>query len=350
MKNFTILSHPPKIYKQMLKDIESAKKTIFLETYIYDDDKIGQKFKRLLTKKAKEGAKVYLLIDAWGSKVRKKYFKELIKNKGKVRFFREIKYVTRFLSKNHERNHRKLLIIDKKISYTGSINITASCLNWRELVLRLEGDISNSLYQSFIKSWNMFNKLKYKEIKNLIYKNQKIINDTPLYPTTKTHKNYLKLIKNARKQILIETPYFIPTPKIIHALSRAISRKVEIKIILPQTSDVKIIDILRTAYLGQLHKKGIKIYFYTPKNLHSKLLIVDNQYFILGSSNLDYRSFIHQYEINLLGTDKKLTLSLQKHFNQTLSQTKPFNYKKWKERSPYKKILELTLSLIKKYL
>src|SRR3989344_6348799 len=138
MKSFEIIYNPKKIYKEMLKDIVSAKSSICLETYIYDKDKIGNRFLSALIKKAKEGVKIKLFIDAWGSTVKKDYFEKLIRLGGEVKFFREFRYVIRIFSKNHERNHRKLLIVDNKISYIGSANITASCLNWRELVIRLE--------------------------------------------------------------------------------------------------------------------------------------------------------------------------------------------------------------------
>ena len=349
MVEFKILSNPSEIYSQMLKDIKSAKKSIYLETYIYDSDKIGDEFRRILTKKAKQGVKIFLLIDSWGSSINKKYFTDFKESGGKFRFFRELRYVfgiIRSFNKNHERNHRKLLIIDKKISYTGSINITAKCLGWRELVLRLEGDISESFYNSFIKSWNLFNKLKnLKKIKPFIYKKFKIIHDAPNHKRKKTHSNYIKLINNAKKEIKIETPYFVPTPKIVNALSNAVKRKVDVKIILPKVSDVRLTDILRRLYLGKLHKKGVKIYFY-PKVLHSKLLIIDDNFFLLGSSNLDYRSFIHQYEINLLGEDKEIIKRLKKYFKETLFQTNEFDYVEWQNRGIIKKIHERFLRFV----
>lgn len=108
--------------------------------------------------------------------------------------------------------------------------------------------------------------------------------------------------------------------------------------------------MLRTAYFGKLYKCGVKIYFYKSRVLHSKLLIVDDKFFLLGSSNLDYRSFIHQYEINLLGEDKEIIKKLKRHFNITLSRTENFNYNEWKNRGILKKMHERMFYFIKEYL
>ncbi len=282
----------------MLEDIKSAKKSICLETYQYDNDGIGKKFREVLLKKAKEGVKIKLLLDAWGGTAKEDFFSEFEKYGAEVRFFREIRYLLRWFSKNHERNHRKLLIIDDKITYIGSANITKSYLSWKELVVRINGNITLSFKKSFLKSWEIFGKVDVKRIKSIIYKDYEIINDFPSFYKRITENRYSKMIKNSRKNILIITPYFIPSFAIRSLLSNAVSKGVDVKIIIPYYSGVRMVDILRNRYLGMLHKHGIKIYYYTPTTIHSKLLIVDDKFFMLGSSNLDYRSFIFQYEIN----------------------------------------------------
>jgi len=250
-------------------------------------------------------------------------------------------------SKNHERNHRKLLIIDNNLTYIGSCNITAIGLEWRELVLKLKGEISGHFTDSFLTSWQNYKRIS-KEIRSIIHKGFEIIQDTPSKKARKTETKYIELIKNAKKEILIETPYFVPSFKIRHALGSAAKRGIKIQIILPYTSDVKIVDVLRDTYLGGLYNSGVKIYYYKKKVLHSKLMLVDNL-FILGSSNLDYRSFIYQYEINLLGRDKEINSSLKKYFNSGLRDCIKFNYQEWKDRSSFKKLLELFLINVRHY-
>lgn len=349
METFQIYSEPLKLYRSMLNDIKNAKKSIYLETYIYDNDEIGKKFRDALIKKASEGIKVRLLLDAWGSSVDKHFFKKLIKKGGRVRFFKEFRYVIRMFSKNHERNHRKLLIVDRKIAHIGSANITQSCLKWRELSARLEGDIAGHFAVSFARSWNLYGKITKKKIKRIIHKGFEIIQDIPSDEEQLTKSKYIELIKNAKKDIFIETPYFVPSNSIRNALANAVKRKVNVHIIIPYVSDVQILDLMRNRYLGSLYKKGVHIHHYIPPTLHSKLLIVDNNFFMLGSSNLDYRSFIHQYEINLLGKDKDMIFALRKHFFETLSKSRPFSYEEWRSRSSLGKIVEMIVNLGHEY-
>lgn len=348
MKNFNVLSNPKKIYNSMIDDINNSKNYVYLETYIFDDDKIGKRFRDVLIKKLKQGVRVRLLIDAWGSNAKIDFFKKLIDLGAEVRYFREIRYFIRIFTKNHERNHRKLLIIDDNISYIGSMNITEDCLEWRELVLRLEGIISISFKHSFLKSWEIYGHISRKKIRSIIYKDFEIIHDIPSFIKKATENKYLRLIKKAKKNIRIETPYFVPSLKIINAFSKAVKRKVNVELIVPYYSDVRIVDILRNRYLGRLSKKGINIYYYN-RILHSKLLIIDDNYFLLGSSNLDYRSFNYQYEINFIGTNKKMICNLKEHFNETLSDCFPFDYNHWKRRSSFKKILEIIMLHFKHY-
>lgn len=340
----------PKLYNAMLKDIDNSKKFIYLETYIYDNDEIGEKFKKALIKKAKQGVKIKLLVDGWGSYVNKEYFKELIKLGAEVRLFREFRYFIRMFSKNQERNHRKLLIIDNEICYIGSANITAKCLSYRELTIRIKGEIIKYFIEAFMQTWEIYGKLTKKKVKSFLYKEYEILQDFPSYYHRITEKKLKKLLKNAKKSIFIETPYFVPSPDLINSLKKAVKKNVDVKIILPSDSQVRLVDIIRNRFLGNLHKEGIKIFYYTPLFLHTKLLLVDNKFFMFGSSNLDYRSFIHQFEINILGKNPKLIKELNEYFNETLKDSKPFDYNQWKHRSSFKKLLELLLSTIEHYL
>ena len=317
LEEYKILYSPEKIYNHMLEDISKAKKEILLETYIYSDDKIGKEFREELTKKALEGVKVRVLIDAWGSGVKKKFFKKLILAGGKVRFFRKFRHTFKIVSENHQRNHRKLLLIDKKISYIGSINITSSCLKWEELVIRFHDPLAVKLSASFNRTWKRFDIFKIKKTKRIIYKDFQILPDVPTGKISFTGRKYVQLISKARKEILITTPYFLPSQRIRRALRRAAKRGVKIKVLLPKVSDHAVLDSFRNRYLRRIYHDNITIYYY-PKILHSKLLISDDKFFLMGSSNLDYRSFMHQFELNLLGKNKKLISDLKKHFYRNL--------------------------------
>jgi cardiolipin synthase A/B len=350
MKNFEIFSEPRKLYKRMLGDIAAAKKSVYLETYIYDRDLVGNKFRQALIKKAEEGTRVKVLVDAWGSTVDKHYFRKLVKLGCEVRFFREVRYAVRFFTKNHERNHRKLLIIDDETAYVGSANITESCLDWNELVLRIEGDIGEAFRKSFFQSWDVVGKLTEERVNNILHKGFEIIQEIPSSKYKSTEKKYAQMIRNAKKEILIVTPYFVPSSRIRKALYAATKRGAKVRIIVPLISDVRMVDIVRTHYLGPLYRKGIEIFYYLPKTLHSKMLVVDDKFFILGSSNLDYRSFLHDFEVNLFGNNRRIIRGLREYFNETLAQCNHFDYRQWRRRSSFGKILEIFFLTIRRYL
>jgi cardiolipin synthase len=350
MKEFTLFSNPKELYQQMIKDILNAKKRVYLETYIYDDDKIGRAFRRALGKKAKEGVEVKLLLDAWGSTAKKHFFSEIISLGGEVRYFRQLRYLLWVIKKNHERNHRKLLVVDNNIAYVGSTNITSSCLNWRELSIRMTGGIANHFTASFLKSWGLHTTYIAERIENTLHKGFEIMHDVPAYKHRITELKYIELIDHAKKSILIETPYFVPSEKIIIAFYRAIRRGVRVIIVVPYLSDVRVVDIARNIYFGELFERGVILKYYKKKTLHSKLLIVDDDFFLLGSSNVDYRSFIHQYEINLLGIDKELISRLKEHYRETLNGCIDFNYTEWRSRSKFKIVLERIVNWFERYL
>ena len=347
---FNLYSEPKEIYKAMITDIKSAKKKILLETYIFGGDAVGKEFIDALTEKAKEGVKVKLLLDAWGTRTKRRFFYKFVKAGGEIKFFREFKYVLEIFGKNHERNHKKLLIIDDKITYVGSANITTMGLAWRELVLRLEGKITLRFKRFFNNTWA--NKRIFKtNFKKFLKGDFQIVYDVPSESFRLVEEKYRYLINSAKKEICIETPYFIPSLLIRKAIYRAIRRGVKVKLLIPYVSNHWfIVDILRNRYLGNLYKKKVEIYMFKPKNSHAKLIIVDDEFFLLGSSNLDYRSFIYQYEINLLGKDKNIIAALQKFFNEGLKQSVKFNYTAWRKRSSFTKFWELLLKKVERYI
>ena len=178
-----------------------------------------------------------------------------------------------------------------------------------------------------------------------------IIYDLPSESFRPVEEKYKSLIDGARKEICIETPYFIPSFIIRQAIYKAIRRGVKVKLLIPNISDHwLIVDILRNRYLGNLYRKKVEINMFKPGNTHSKLIIVDDEFFLLGSSNLDYRSFIYQYEINLLGKDKRIITALKKYYASGIKESVKFNYRSWRKRSSFTKFLELLLKKIERYI
>ncbi len=346
---FHVFDDPIKYYTSMLEDIEAAKHYIYLQTYRVGNDSIGIKFRDALTKKAKEGVEIKVLIDSWGgNSLPLSFFKELSEFKGEVRFFEKLKFNFDFFTKGHRRNHRKLLIIDDSLSYIGSTNITEYNLNWRELVLRLNSDIAFKFKKIFEEDWENFNKHKVlidKKNNSRMVRHEtcEILRDVPSITIQRIKKRYVQLIQKAKTQILIETPYFLPGYQLRKSMMDAAKRGVDVTVIIPKHSDVGLVDILRNKYLGQLYKNGINFLFYNPHNLHAKVMLVDDEVYAIGSSNFDYRSFRYMYEIVLIGQRKDIIDQLEKHLNETILNSQLFDYEKWLHRPVINKFFEWIL-------
>ena len=343
---YRLFNVPAQYYDNMLEDILRARKYIYFEVYKFYDDEIGERFREALTRKAKEGVDVKILIDSWGADVAETYFQKLIDAGGKVRFFTKIKFVIDYFTKNHRRNHRKILIIDDVVSWIGSANIAAYTLPWRELMLRLEGDLAVSFKKVFNLDFKLYNKYFFEKnsyIRIIRQDDFEIVRDVPSITKKRINKKFIQLIKNADRQILIETPYFLPGYFLRRALMNACKRGVDVTVILPRHSDVMLIDILRNRYLGPLHREGLQFRYYLPSNLHSKAILVDNEIFAIGSPNFDYRSFRYMHEIVLVGRDEMIIRQLDEHIRETISHSEPFNYEKWFHRPRLQKFIEWLL-------
>lgn len=343
---FNFFDDPLQLYNSMWNSIKGARKYIYIQTYKFGNDPIGQRFRDALTRKAKEGVEVKLLIDSWGTAVDDSFFSALKAAGGQVVFFEKIKIGFDFISRNHRRNHRKITVIDDKITYIGSANLSNHCINWRESILRLENDIAKSFRKIFIEDYTLSQKLypnKRRYTRSVFAEGFEIIKDIPSTIHQPVRKRFLKLIRSAQKSITIETPYFLPGSRLRKALFDADSRGVEVTIMTPEHSDIALFDILRNKYMGLFHRKNIHIWLYGPQVLHAKLLLVDDDTFVIGSSNFDYRSFRFMHEINLLGYDQNIMQALTRHALDTKSDCTPFNYEKWLKRPRTLKFIEWLL-------
>jgi len=340
--SYQLFDDPLEFYPAMLRDIEQASKYVYIETYRFGNDSIGRKFRDALTRKVREGVEVKLMIDSWGTLVKQDFFHDMIANGGDLRFFKKIVFSFDFFTKNHRRNHRKLVLIDDEISYMGSANITGYSLNWREMIIRSTGGLTKQFKKTFLISWRdynryIFNKLSFR--KTIHWRDFEIIQDLPSIYRQQIKKKYERLVRNAKTEIFIETPYFIPGFLLRKELMDAAGRGVNVGVIVPRHSDVPSVDLIRDKYLGLLHRSGIKIFFYTMDNLHAKCMVVDNEIFSIGSANVDYRSFRYMHEIALFGSDPEIIRQLGSHLTETLVDCEEFNYEKYLRRPRMEKVM-----------
>ncbi len=343
--DFRIIDDTLQYYNLMLADISQAKEYIFLETYKFANDHMGIRFRDALTRKAREGVAVKILIDSWGrGPVSETFFTELISLGGEVKFFEKIKINSDIFTRGHRRDHRKIVVIDDTVSYIGSANITGYNLNWRELCLRIAGELTISFKKVFLENFNAFNPYiitnKATFSRTIKHESFEIIRDVPSFQFQRLKKRYTQLIRKAQHSVVIETPYFLPGFLLRKAMIDASNRGVKVTVIMPKHSDMRMIDILRNKYLGLLHKAGIRLLFYLPNNLHAKLLLTDEEIFSISSANFDYRSFRYQYEVALIGSDPEILRQLHEHIEETVRNSEVLDYDEWIRRPLIEKIFE----------
>lgn len=346
---YRVIDDTLQYYNLMLNDIASATQYVFIETYKFANDHMGVRFRDALIKKAREGIKIKLLIDSWGrGPVSETFFTELIELGGEVKFFEKIKLNSDIFTRGHRRDHRKIVVIDNAISYMGSANITGYNLNWRELCLRIEVvELTLLLKKVFLENFNAFNPYiitnKVAYTRRIRYDDFEIIRDVPSLQFQRLRKRYTQLIRQATRSVVIETPYFLPGYMLRKVMMDASRRGVDVKVIMPKHSDVRMVDILRNKYVGLLHNTGIKLLFYLHYNLHAKLLMIDEKIFSISSANFDFRSFRYQYEISLIGTNPDIAVQLREHVAETIRNSEPFDYLGWIRRPMIEKIFEWIL-------
>jgi cardiolipin synthase A/B len=334
------------LYNVMLEDIRLAKKSIHIEVYRIARDSMGQLFRDALAQASSRGVKVMLLVDAWGTGSSMSFFAPLIENGGEVRAFNTLRLGTRLFTQNHRRNHRKIFVIDDKICYFGSSNISSYSVVWRELMLRVEGSLAKPLRHIIELDFKTYKKYSYNKrvfTRMIHFRGFEIIRDIPSIYKQKVMRKYLYLIKNSKESVYIETPYFLPGFRLRKAMADACERGVDVTVVLPRHSDVRLVDVLRNRYLGLIHKSGVNIKYFEKGNLHSKLMLVDNLIFCVGSSNFDYRSFRYMHEIIISGKHPQILQLLLKHSSETLQWASNFDYQNWKKRPSFEKFISWLL-------
>lgn len=352
------------VINALIADIESAKKTINIEYYIFADDSTGKRVMNALIKKAKEGVAVRLIYDSIGCLgAPRRFFRKLKKAGGQVaEFFPPFGYIRLLNLKMNYRNHKKIVVIDGKIAYTGGINIRDDHMGkkkrvspWRDTHIRIEGTGVFPLQTAFLNDWRYVKKEKLPSAhyyKQGFYAKpstsgkaylQVIVsgpNDTIQY----IKETFIKLITNAKKEILIQTPYFIPDESFMCALRIAIASGVKVKIMVPHKPDKRTIYMVTLSYLKDIMELGAEVYLYEGF-LHSKTIVVDDNKVSVGTCNLDNRSFGLNFEDTVLIYDKNLTEEYKSYFEQDLQSCTKVEFEYFKKKRWLTKFLQAIFRL-----
>ena len=322
------------MFNRLCNDIENAKYTIKLCYFIVKDDFVGKRLIDLLTKKAKEGVKVRLMVDALGSRsIGHNDLRALKKAGGKYAFFFKPLIRHMYFRINY-RNHRKLAIIDNEIGYIGGFNIAKEYLGyktkfgyWRDTQMIIRGNALTTLNERFYQDWRYASKEDLDLVQQSIkyaYKPDagtipiQIVSCGPESEKEEVKMSMMKMITGASKNIRMQTPYLVPDEPMLESLGMAARSGVDVKIMIPCIPDHPFVYRTTLYNAGRLIKEGVRIYIYENGFLHAKTLTVDDEVCTAGSTNFDIRSFRLNFESNAFVYDVGVTTSMNMQFEEDL--------------------------------
>jgi len=343
-------------FEALLKDIRNAKDFIHMQYYIIKNDVVFTRIQEELIKKAEEGVEVRILFDAMGCRfVSGKVWKELAKKGIKTAEFFPAVMRKLHLRMNY-RNHRKIVVIDNKVAYVGGFNVAKEYVGleekfgyWRDTHLRIMGTAVSGLAKRFLLDWN------YAAKENLFLEEKyltgyapgqkdhceiQIISSGPDSSEQTIRDNYVRLIHKAKKNIYIQSPYFIPDEALMSALFVAIHSGIEVNIMIPCKPDHPFVYWATYSYVGELVMAGANCYTYNNGFLHAKGIIVDEKVFCYGTANMDIRSFALNFEVNAMVYDEKKAQEMTRLFKTDLQYCEKITQDAYARRTLWLRIKE----------
>lgn len=347
-----ILSDGKETFDSMFEAIRNAKSHIHVEFFIFGNDKISNLLRELLIEKAQQGVRVRMIYDYWGSFFLSRMYLQTLRESGV--------YIRPFLplslrmgrSKINYRNHRKLLIVDGEVGFTGGLNVADRYIFgnslgfWRDTFVRFEGAVVHGLQQLFLMDW--------------YFVEQKLITDSRYYPQPlEYNKNLIQIVSSgpdadwesimqgiasaimtATKYVYIHTPYFIPNDVIETCIQMSSMSGVDIRLMIPERSDSRLSDACTSSYLGKVLDAGVKVYSYRKGFLHSKAIVIDDLISIVGSANLDERSFNQNFEANAFIYEEDTACKLKLLFERDMVNCVQITLDVWNARTKRQKFKE----------
>ena len=362
-----LLTNGDETFTEILRAIENATHHIHIQYYIYRSDEIGTEIRDALIRKAKSGVIVRFLYDGLGSNKLKKNFLQPMKEVGiEVIEFDSILSPWLLETVNY-RNHRKIVIVDGTIGFTGGLNVGDEYLGrskkfpiWRDSHLKIEGKALFKLQAIFLEdylyatsrlnteSWNQYMDRAYFPAQGIQQAEGavQIVASGPSSDDTSIRNALLKIMGSAKKSIWIATPYFIPDPETLTLLRLSALSGVDVRILYPGKGDSIISDQASQSYFSPLLKAGVSIYSYKDAFMHAKIVLVDDEVASIGTANMDIRSFELNYEIIAVLYESKTVLDIKNDFKQDFKDSIEITWAAFQKRSIQKRILESLMRLI----
>ncbi len=349
----TILKNGVEIFPSMLSAIRAAKRTINLEFYIYWDGEIGRKFAEALAERARAGVEIKIILDAVGSaQMSQSLIDFLTRNGIDLEWYHPLRWY--MLARFNHRTHRKLLIVDGCVGFSGGVGIADTWLgdadskeHWRDTVARVEGPVVTQMQFAFMDNWiksrgELLTGLDYfPEVPRGGSHLTQVLKSSPTEGSSMVKLLYIISIVSAAKSIYISNAYFVPDKDTLRALEGAVRRGVDVRVIVPgEDNDIPIARQASRWHYELLLRRGIRIFEYQPTMMHAKTMVVDGVWTTIGSSNFDDRSFRLNDEVNVNVYDDDIAAQMEVMFHEDLKHCEEVLLRKWFKRGWLDKLKE----------
>jgi len=357
-------------YPRMLDAIARARDYVHLETYIWEPDRIGRRFADALRAKAREGVKVRVIYDSFGSSNLSWDFVEELKDaRVEVLEFRPLRLLSANwdkMSRLRRRDHRKLLIVDGRISFCGGLNIGDSYMplsdgggGWRDTHIQIRGPVTAQLEALFRETWNEHGASPYRPYPEVsldavadeaILANALVSDEAGQRTTIRRH--YLHAIERAQRTIYIANAYFVPSRTFLRALKRAAERGVEVRLLLPSLAhnDVKTVQLASQHSYAGLLEAGVRIHAWPISHMHSKTAVIDGRWSIVGSYNLDAVSLFQSLEVVVEILGESFGAEMVRMFERDFDRSVELDVQTWEARTRLEKLAEPVLFRLRRFL
>ncbi len=359
-----LLQDGPATYDAMFAAIDAAHDHIDMETYILEDDEIGRRFAAALIAKQRAGVQVNLIHDSVGTLGTPKEFFTALTDAGiNVLEFNPVNPLTATAGWDvNQRDHRKLLITDGRTAIMGGINISsvysggsfsqrskasaASKLPWRDTDLQIDGPVVAELQKLFMQTWEkqkgapLAQRQYFPALSKQGDEVVHAIGGSPDEPYSIIYATLISAIDSANTEVLLTNAYFVPDPQLVASLSAAAARGVDVKIVLPSATDSALVFNAGRAHYDELLRAGVKLYERQDVLLHAKTALIDGVWATVGSTNLDWRSFLHNQEVNAVVLGKDFGQRMRAAFDADLAASRQITLEAWEKRSPLQRMKE----------
>jgi cardiolipin synthase len=347
--------------------IIAARHQIHIEYYIWEPDPVGLRLRDLLIEKAKAGIEVRLLLDSIGSGHLKADFLAPLRQAGAhIAMFNPFRLVRWRRSLVNFRTHRKIIVVDGRIGFTGGMNVSGNhCASlrqeqaWNDVHLRLEGEAVRWLQLVFIENWHFTTgsspapALSFPSL-SLAAPDPgywvQIISSGPDSDVRAIHRMIIAAICRAEKRLFITTPYFVPDEPLLQALTSAAWRGVDVRLLVPRRGDSRLVTAAARSYFDELTAAGIKVFEYLPTMLHAKSIVVDNDLVLTGTANLDNRSFRLNFELMVAIYDRGIAGQFVRLFKQNLAMSQAYQLRQGRQDPFYLRLMEAAARLFSPFL